>query len=50
MIIYKLGGQVVSVDCSRENREYKQMDETVHAPNMECTFDVERFFRGTDNL
>lgn len=51
MIIYRRNGQVLAVDCSRENRENResrQEDSIVHSPNYECTFDVEAFFRDKD--
>lgn len=50
MIIYRRNGQVLAVDCSRENREFRQEDSIVHSPNYECTFDVEAFFRDKDRI
>ena len=50
MIIYRRNGQVLAVDCSRENRESRQEDAIVHSPNYECTFDVDLFFRDKDRI
>lgn len=50
MIRYYRNGVLVGIDDRRAKHEKAVTEAAMHEANPDCTFDVDAFWRGTDNL